>query len=389
MDGGRRAVVSLVAPAAVVLAGGWTLFAARRGRVPTSGVAVVDAPAIARALFVMGGVLACALFASMTIGLGPFGAIRLWYLGLVVGIPVLGAAVFSAHAFRRGGRPVCRASRGALALATVALLMAPVGAWASFVEPHRLVLERPVASIAAARTGSEPLRIGVLADIQCDAVGDHERAAVSRVLAEKPDVVLLPGDLFQGTPEEFERALPALRDLLRPVSAPGGAYFVEGDVDTPNGLRRATQGSGIRVLADEIVEVRVRDRRVRICGLASTDRDSLDLLARFAGEPGDDDVRIVVVHRPGAVLALDAPSRIDLVVAGHTHGGQFQVPFFGPLMTLTSVPRAVAAGGLHDLDGRRIYVSRGIGMERRQAPRFRFNCPPEVTLLTLQSGRAD
>jgi len=50
---------------------------------------------------------------------------------------------------------------------------------------------------------------------------------------------------------------------------------------------------------------------------------------------------------------------------------------------LSSVPRAVAAGGLHDLEGRRVYVSRGIGWEHGWAPRVRFSCPPEVSLLTL------
>jgi predicted MPP superfamily phosphohydrolase len=53
---------------------------------------------------------------------------------------------------------------------------------------------------------------------------------------------------------------------------------------------------------------------------------------------------------------------------------------------LTHVPRAVAAGGLHVLDGNRIYVSRGVGCERGPAPRIRLFCPPEVSLLTLRGG---
>jgi predicted MPP superfamily phosphohydrolase len=75
-----------------------------------------------------------------------------------------------------------------------------------------------------------------------------------------------------------------------------------------------------------------------------------------------------------------------LLVAGHTHGGQVQIPFFGPPITLSRVPRSVAAGGFHSLDGRAIYVSRGIGNERGWAPRVRFLAPPEVSLLTLESA---
>ena len=75
---------------------------------------------------------------------------------------------------------------------------------------------------------------------------------------------------------------------------------------------------------------------------------------------------------------------MDLTIAGHTHGGQVRIPFFGPPITLSRVPRRVAGGGLHELQGNAIYVSRGVGCERASAPRVRLNCPPEVSLLTLR-----
>ena len=74
---------------------------------------------------------------------------------------------------------------------------------------------------------------------------------------------------------------------------------------------------------------------------------------------------------------------VDLVVAGHTHGGQVCLPGIGPLFTCTQVPQPVAAGGLHRLLNRWVYVSRGSGHERGQAPRIRLFCPPEVSILTL------
>ena len=60
------------------------------------------------------------------------------------------------------------------------------------------------------------------------------------------------------------------------------------------------------------------------------------------------------------------------------------LPLFGPPLTFSPLPRRVAAGGLHRYQGNAVYVSRGLGMERGQAPRIRFRCPPEVTLLTLE-----
>ena len=60
------------------------------------------------------------------------------------------------------------------------------------------------------------------------------------------------------------------------------------------------------------------------------------------------------------------------------------LPGFGPPLTLSTLPRAVAAGGLHPARGSHVYVSRGLGMERHWAPRLRLFCPPEITLLTLE-----
>ena len=104
---------------------------------------------------------------------------------------------------------------------------------------------------------------------------------------------------------------------------------------------------------------------------------------RLEGAPGAGDVRVLLAHRPDAVLNLRRGTRIDLTLAGHTHGGQVQLPGVGPLTIASRVPREVGAGGLHLLGGRRIYVSRGVGVERGQAPRLRLGAVPEVSLLTL------
>ena len=83
------------------------------------------------------------------------------------------------------------------------------------------------------------------------------------------------------------------------------------------------------------------------------------------------------------MLQLPADSGIDLVVAGHTHGGQVALPMFGPPLTLSAVPRQVGAGGLHEVRGNPIYVSTGVGMERGQAPQLRFGVRPSVAVLEV------
>jgi predicted MPP superfamily phosphohydrolase len=352
-----------------------------RGLSAPAGETRIGLPALLRGLLAMGLVFAAKLALLVPRGLDRFGLIHLLFVNLVVVLPACGVLLLLGRATGR-----LRPSAIVTWLAGLSLGLATVGAYASLVEPFRLRLELPRLALDPGRAGHEPLRIAVLSDLQTDRVTAYERGAVDRLLALRPDVILLPGDVFQGTGRQFEAELPRLRALLGRLDAPGGVYLVGGDVDHPEDrLPRLVQGTRIRLLDNQVARVQVRDRRLAIAGLelGYFSRDARDTLARLeqADDPGE--IRIVLAHRPDVVLDLPRTTRIDLVVSGHTHGGQIVVPGFGPPMTLSHVPRRVAAGGLHRLDGRTIYVSRGVGCERGQAPRMRFLCPPELTLLEL------
>jgi predicted MPP superfamily phosphohydrolase len=78
------------------------------------------------------------------------------------------------------------------------------------------------------------------------------------------------------------------------------------------------------------------------------------------------------------------PVQADLLIAGHTHGGQVRLPFIGPLVTFSRVPRAWAAGLTRLSEDRTLIVSRGVGMERMDAPRLRFLCRPEIVVIDVQ-----
>lgn len=323
------------------------------------------------------GALAVKGVAMVAAGLDrPFGVAHVLWLDLVVVVP-LAALLLGLLTWRSGGVLL----RVAVVLG---LLLAPVGAYASFVEPQRLVVERTDVPVAAARDGDDRVRVAVLADIQFKHVGDHERDAVARLMAERPDVILLPGDFHQGS-AVFERELPRMRALFGRLRAPGGVFAVQGDAESVAEARRVFAGTGVRVLVNETARIRVGDRRITIGGKDNDDdgRAARALARDLAAGPGAGDVRILLSHHPDPVLQLAPDTRIDLVVAGHTHGGQVQLPLIGPLATASRVPRHIAAGGLHVLDGRRVYVSRGVGVERGQAPKLRFRAPPEISILEL------
>jgi predicted MPP superfamily phosphohydrolase len=308
----------------------------------------------------------------------PFGVMHVAWLDLVVVVP-LAAGLLGVLAWR---------STGALvrALVVLGLLLAPFGAYASFIEPSRIVVEHTTLQLSPARTGHTPFRIALLADIQFEHVGSHEREAVARLMAQHPDLILLPGDYYQGPREEFLRELLAIRRLFSSLHAPDGVFAVQGDQDSDFELARIFPGTGIHLLLDDTATVHVGDRTVTLGGMRlhfwSPQVRAFE--RAFEAAPGDRDVRILISHRPDAVLQLAHGTRVDLVASGHTHGGQVQLPLLGPLTTATKVPDAVAAGGLHDLGGREIYVNRGIGVERGQAPRVRFDDAPEISIIDVR-----
>jgi predicted MPP superfamily phosphohydrolase len=337
------------------------------GRVGVA-LAVTTAGFVAKAVVLLG------------VGLNAFGLMNVIYVDLVVVVPLLGLVLLVAD---RVSRRLTWPVRG-LAIASLGLLL--VGYYATFWEPFRLIEESALVPLAPERTGTKPVRIGVLTDIQIRHVTSYEQNAIDRLLALRPDVILIPGDVFQGDDDVFEAERPALRALLARLEAPGGVFLVPGDVD--QGTRRVArlvEGTHIVPLIDDLARVEVAGRTLTIGGveLAYMSTSARQVVTGLEGGPGDTDIRILVAHRPDVIFNLSPSSRIDLTVAGHTHGGQVVVPGFGPLITLSNVPRQVAAGGLHTLNGNKIYVSRGVGCERGQAPRLRFFCPPEITLIEV------
>ena len=361
--------------------------AAASGAVLFGGARRLTAPRLLASSAVLLAVVAFEAPFLVGIGFGAFALLYLLYLHLAVTLPLQAILVLLAGLRARRTVSTSRPgiTRGAAALAAVSLAFVPVSIQATFFEPYRLKTETAAVPLRHERTGQRAVRIGVLSDIQTDHVSDYERSAIDRLMALEPDLVLIPGDLFQGWPGTLADEIGGFRDLLSRLHAPGGVYFVLGDADSPEEIEQIIDGTQVKLLINQTVHLSVGDRTISLCGLERRCQSEAARRAirEFAAAPGDGDIRILCSHYPDSALELEPGTRVDLVIAGHTHGGQVQVPFFGPLITLSRVPRAVAAGGLHDLDGRRVYVSRGVGHERRQAPPLRFNCPPEVSLVTV------
>ena len=307
-----------------------------------------------------------------------FPAAHLAYLLLVVAAPMLGGAVLLATARRAG-------SLVAVGIALALIVPAPIGWYATHIAPYDLRVDRPTVALPPARAGHDAIRVGVLADLELTHVDRFARTAVDRLMAEHPDLILLPGDIFDGSTADLRRDGPSVRALLARLHAPGGVYAVGGDADPDLVAADVYRGTGVHLLDDRIVHLRLGDRRVDLGGngLRWAPPEALAIRQRL-GTADPKVVRLLLVHRPDAVLGVAPNWDIDLVVGAHTHGGQIALPVIGPLVTFSALPRSVAAGGVHLVGGHRIYISTGVGVVRKEAPQVRFLTRPSVGVITLR-----
>lgn len=232
------------------------------------------------------------------------------------------------------------------------------------------------------------LRIVHLSDVQSEQFGRFQERALQRAKSLNGDLIAFTGDYAQqGIWPDKQQAREEFNALLRKVDFHSrlGAFAVQGDCEADREWPSMFQGTGIRCLHNDCATVSLPGgRTLAVVGLsvrAGYDDNPAPMEAALARAPRGA-LRIMLSHRADFVQHLAGKGAVDLVLAGHTHGGQVVIPFYGPPVTLSSLPRRFA-GGFHYYDDIPLLVSRGIGMERATAPQVRLFCPPEICVLDL------
>jgi predicted MPP superfamily phosphohydrolase len=263
----------------------------------------------------------------------------------------------------------------AIASAVSAFLLGAIAIDAFFIEPYWLEVSRVQLK---SPNLEQPLKIAVIADFQTDVWGDYQRDALRKVMEEKADLIMLAGDYLQ---EYHSEPLEVLRQqfnvFLKEInfSAPLGVYAVGGDIEQqiePQNWPHNFAGLPVTVFTE--------NKTIKLPGMCVTGLTvgaSRNLELRVPECVG---FHIALGHAPDFALS---DIRADLLVAGHTHGGQVRLPFIGPIITFSKVPRQWAAGVTKLPGNRTLVVSRGIGMERGNAPRLRFLCRPELVVIEV------
>jgi predicted MPP superfamily phosphohydrolase len=252
----------------------------------------------------------------------------------------------------------------------------------AFAEPNLLAVERHEIVLKRLPRKLDGLRIVQLSDIHNGPFtepGQIERA-VEIANSLKPDIIALTGDYVS-----HERAFAApCAELMGRLRARGGVFAILGnhdhwtDADLITDLFRA---EGIKVLINEGMRFEHPDRAGASFWLAGVDDTMVgleDLPLALAGSRADE-LKLLLAHNP-TILRRAARAGVDLVLSGHTHGGQVT---WRSESSPSGRPRRRLLRGLGHQGATQIYVSRGLGTVVLPV---RYGCLPEVSLLELKCG---
>jgi predicted MPP superfamily phosphohydrolase len=257
---------------------------------------------------------------------------------------------------------------------------------ATRVEPTWLEINRLAISIPDAPTGWS-VRIAQLSDIhlQRSLPLRYLEECMSRCNALQPDIITLTGDYIHAG----ERYVDRVAEVLSRLRAPLGVFAVLGNHDyavrnalairrslpLAERISRALSHHGIRVLRNDRHTLEHAGHAVQIAGVGDLWSRDCNLSAALRGlNPGLPSV--LLAHHPRTVELLRV-ERCDLVLSGHTHGGQVHLPRVGSVLLGRKMKRYAA--GLYERDGRKLYVHKGVGY----GVKFRLNRRPEIAVFTL------
>lgn len=279
------------------------------------------------------------------------------------------------------------ASRAGLAtLAAAQALLFLLMAYGTLAEPFRLRVRRVQLSSPKLANPGAPVRIVQLSDLHVERTTPRERALPQLVQDLQPDLVVLTGDYLNTSYSRDPQALSDLRALLAQIGSPAGTIAIWGTpkVDIQDVLRPVLEGLGIVLLEDQVREVVVRGHSLWLIGLNCTREQALGgAKLRSLLERVPDGAFTILLHHSPDLMPVVAGQGVDLVLSGHTHGGQWCLPWFGALHTSSRYWKRYEGGSFQE-GSTHLHVSRGLGMEGFGMPRARFFCPPEVVLVTLQ-----
>jgi len=323
---------------------------------------------------------------------------KLFYdLVIITGIvsTALPAAILLYHRTRDKKSLEYRYPRISLSLSLVLLVGALALIWGSFVEPHILIVKHQTIDVPHIE---KPVRIVLIADYQA---GSYRKApyikrTVDKTLSHSPDLVLIAGDQIDNTTpidEELQHLHPLqeLADKVQTIAIHGNHEYGLGNqhdkhredrlgLDVSLASKSFVEQLGISYPVNEMILVTSTPSPLYVFGGDEWWNETLDF--GILGTRENTDIPTIgLIHNPAAAWEADRHG-IDLMISGHTHGGQIRLPFIGPVGRVDNIIPADWYQGLIQVsETMQLYVTSGVGESGTRARLFN---PPEIVILTLE-----
>ncbi|MEO6709576.1 MAG: metallophosphoesterase, partial [Planctomycetota bacterium] len=299
------------------------------------------------------------------------------FVGLIAITLALAATVLARRYLTSKRTPIRGWARIVVVLAALGCLCFAYG---RCIEPRWIETTQTRVPTTRLPAGHRGVRIVHLSDIHSDPQPLVENRLPTLIADLHPDLIVFTGDCANS-----EAGFPVFRKLFADLARIAPTFVVRGNWDP-----RERQGMdifaglGVTELDGSSASIDVAGARVHVVGLAHQSPESR-LGAALAALPAEG-LAIVLDHTPYPdIVPPGLASRVDLMCAGHVHGGQVALPFYGAILTLSKHGKRFERGLYPDADGFGfpLYVSRGIGMEGGTVLRVRFCSRPEIAVIEL------
>lgn len=228
-------------------------------------------------------------------------------------------------------------------------------------------------------------RIVQISDYHNGTFAKNNEKLVQKLSECKPDIIVITGDLFDGKDEDFSLCF----DLIKKIVKFAPVYYVTGNheksIKEYKELKQHLEELGVTVLEDEMVSIEKDGESISLIGIQDLNfhknKDTKSVINRIQGLMKKDIYSILLSHRPERFEEYIS-CNVDLVFTGHTHGGQFRIPFIGGIYAPHQGFFPKYDAGIYTKNNTTMIVNRGLG---QSSIPLRFNNNPEIVLVELHN----
>lgn len=217
-----------------------------------------------------------------------------------------------------------------------------------------------------------------ISDIHLEELGIREKKLLRIVENQKPDFILYTGDFLNLSNNRDQTSIENIIGFFNQIHSISPIYYVSGSsaVDVEDTIKIIEKNLNPMRLNNSNYFLNQEGNKINLIGITCTHQPHLDI-QKLPPLMQEGYMNVLLYHSPDLVYELEAEDHIDLMLSGHTHGGQVRLPIIGAIFTGSLYGRKLQKG-LYKIHDTLLYISRGIGLEGLGAPRVRFLCSPEI-----------